>query len=288
MGSLLDSPFSPVVGICLVLGLTFSLFARVVRTPWPASLVAPIVFIVAYYLTYDKIPTFPPVGATNKIFFIVLAATLAGLLYDLLAPFDFAGSDGRHMTVLMATASLLVAIWIGLPRFSDTDVSLVLIIVALVLGGTLVLWRLVTIDAGETMPVNSAVLLAVLPGVFAPIALFGGSSTSVGLCLGLSAGLAMMALVNLFSPRDLGLTAVLGAGCGMLAVIDTITLITRHIDFLALAVFLTVMFTGQIGARAVVPQHVGPRIRAVGIGVMAAAPILVILAILFLRHESPL
>jgi hypothetical protein len=48
------------------------------------------------------------------------------------------------------------------------------------------------------------------------------------------------------------------------------------------------MFTGQIGARAVVPQHVGPRIRAVGIGVMAAAPILVILAILFLRHESPL
>ena len=138
------------------------------------------------------------------------------------------------------------------------------------------------------MPVNGAVLLAVLPGVFAPIALFGGSSTSVGLCLGLTAGLAMMALVNLFWPRALGLTAVLGAGCGLLAVIDTITLITRHIDFLALAVFLAVLFTGQIGARAVLPQHVGPRVRAVAIGVMAAAPILVILAILFLRHESPL
>jgi hypothetical protein len=57
MGSLLDSPFSPVVGICLVTGLTLSLLARLVRSPWPAYLVAPIVFMVAYYLTYDKIPT---------------------------------------------------------------------------------------------------------------------------------------------------------------------------------------------------------------------------------------
>ena len=288
MGSLLDSPFSPVVGACLFIGLAFSLFARLVRTPWPASLAAPIVFIVAYYLTYDKIPTFPPVGATNKIFYIVLAAALAGLLYDLLAPSGFAGSDGRLMTVLMATASLLVATWIGLPRFSDTDASLVLTIVALVLGGTLVLWRLATVDGAGVMPVNGAVLLAVLPGVFAPIALFGGSSTSVGLCLGFTAGLSTMALVNLFSPRALGLTAVLGAGCGLLAVIDTITLITRHMDFLALAVFLAVLFTGQIGARAALPRHAGPRVRAVATGVMAAASILVILAILFLRHESPL
>jgi hypothetical protein len=50
MGSLLDSPFSSVVGICLVTGLTLSLLARLVRAPWPAYLVAPIVFMVAYYL----------------------------------------------------------------------------------------------------------------------------------------------------------------------------------------------------------------------------------------------
>ena len=80
MGSSLDSPFSPSSEPASSPALTFSLLARLVRTPWPASLVAPIVFIVAYYLTYDKNPTFPPVGATNKIFYIVLAATLAGLL----------------------------------------------------------------------------------------------------------------------------------------------------------------------------------------------------------------
>jgi hypothetical protein len=216
----------------------------------------------------------------------VLAAALAGLAYDLLVPFGSADAGGR-LAVLLA-ASLLIATWIGLPRFSGADTILVLIVVALVLGGTLVLWRLATVDSAAAMPVDGAVLLAVLPGVFAPIALFGGSSTSVGLCLGLAAGLAMMALVNLFSPRLLGLTAVLGAGGGLLAVIDTITLITKHIDFLALAVFLTVLFTGQIGGRAVLPQHkVGPRVRAVAAGVMAAAPVLVILAILFLKHESP-
>jgi hypothetical protein len=106
--------------------------------------------------------------------------------------------------------------------------------------------------------------------------------------LGFATGLAMMALVNLFSPRPLGLTAVLGAGGGLLAIIDTIALITKHIDFLALVVFLAALFIGPMGARAVLPQHAGPRVRAVVTGLMAAAPLLVILAMLFLRHESPL
>jgi hypothetical protein len=287
MGSLLDSPFSPVIGACLVTGLALSLLTRLVRVPWPAGLVAPVVFLVAYYLTYAQIPMFPPAGAVNKIFYIVLAAALAGLLYDLIAPPRFTEAGGRLIVLL--TASLLIAVWIGLPRFAATDATLLLIVAALVLGGTLLLWRLATADGGAVGALDGAMLLAVLPGVFAPIALFGGSSTSVGLCLGLAVGLAMMALVNLFSPRLLGLTAVLGAGGGLLAVIDTITLITRHIDFLALAVFLAAPFVGHAAARIVLPRHqVGSRIRAVATGVMAAATVVPILIILFLRHESPL
>jgi hypothetical protein len=286
MGSLLDSPFSLVIGICLVTGLALSLLARVVRVAWPAGLVAPVVFLVAYYLTYAKIPTFPPAGAVNKIFYIVLAAALAGLLYDLIAPPRFTEAGGR--LILLLTASLLIAIWISLPRFAATDAMLLLIVAALVLGGTLLLWRLAIVDGAGEGSLDAAVLLAVLPAVFAPIALFGGSSTSVGLCLGLAAGLAMMSLVNLFSPRRLGLTAVLGGGGALLAVIDTITLITRHIDFLALAVFLAVPFIGHTGARAVLPRHQpGSRVRAVATGVIAAATVVPILIILFLRHESP-
>jgi hypothetical protein len=99
----------------------------------------------------------------------------------------------------------------------------------------------------------------------------------------------MSALVNLFAPLRLGFAAVLGAGGGLPAVIDTITLITQRVDFLALAMFLAALFAGQIGAQLILPRKwPGPRIRAVATGVMAMAPIVVILVILFLRHDSPL
>jgi hypothetical protein len=286
MSLLLDSPFSSVVGTCLAAGLLVSVLARLAQGPWIAGLVAPIVFLLAYYSTYGKIPGFPPVGATNKIFYIVLAATSAGLLFDLLMPSRLAEAGGRLAVLLMA--SLLIAVWIGVPRFAAMDAPLLLTVVALILGGTLALWRVATMDFAEPTALNGLILLAVLPGVFAPIALFGGSSTSVGLCLGLTAGLAMMALVNLFAPRPLGLTAVLGAGSGLVAVIDTITLITRRIDFLALTLFLAVLFAGRTGARLLLPKRLArPAVRAVATGLIAAVTVVPILVILFLRHESP-
>jgi hypothetical protein len=49
------SLFSSVVGACLVTGLMLSLMARLVRAAtWSAGLVALIVFLVAYYLMYEK------------------------------------------------------------------------------------------------------------------------------------------------------------------------------------------------------------------------------------------
>ena len=287
MDSLLDSPFVPTVAACVVAGLLLSLLARLTRALWLAGLVAPVVFLASYYETYNKIPAFPPAGSTNKIFYVVLAATLAGLVFDLLAPPRIAAGAVRWVVLL--AASLLIVVWIGLPRFADAAPALAVVVAALVAGGTLVLWRLASVDDAEPAPLGGPVLLAVLPGVFAPIALFGGSSTSVGLCLGLTAGLAMMALVNLFAPRRLGLTAVLGAGCGVLAMVDTITLITQRIDFLALAIFLAVLFIGQIGARALLPQgRINPRVRAIAAGLLAASPVVVIVVLLFLRHDSPL
>jgi hypothetical protein len=289
METLLDSPFASTAIACLAAGLALSLLARVVRLPWVADLVAPLVFLVAYYQTYNKIPGFPPLGSTNKIFFVALAATLIGLVSDLFVHPRVSSAVWRTIVFFMAT--LLIAVWIGLPRFAEAGLRFAALVAALVVGGTVVLWRLAMLGAavpeGEGM--DAAVLLAVLPAVFAPIALFGGSSTSVGLCLGLMAGFGMSALVNLFAPRRLGLAAVLGAGGGLLAVIDTITLITRQVDFLALAVFLATPFVGQIGARLILPRNwPGSRIRAVATGVMAMAPIMVILVILILRHDSPL
>ena len=49
-----------------------------------ASTVLPIIFLASYVVTYQQVPAFPPVGSTNKIFYIALAATVAGLVVDLL------------------------------------------------------------------------------------------------------------------------------------------------------------------------------------------------------------
>lgn len=280
MESLLDSPFAPIGAACLAVALAFGLLARALRFAWPANLVAPLVFLTGYYLTYNKIPSFPPAGSTNKIFYVVIAAALLGLALDVLAERWASSRAGR--IVVGAAASVAVVAWIGLPRLAGADADLWALIAALALGGALLLWRVASLGAPD-----GAFLLPALFIGFAPIALFGGSSTSVGLCIGLAVGLGALALLGLFAPRPLGWAAALGAGAGLLAMIDTVTLITRKTDLLALLVYPAALFAGQLGARLLPPQRIGPRLRAVLTGAMAAAPIVVVLAILLSRHDLP-
>ena len=283
MESLLDSPFALPMGACVAIALAFGLLSRLTRLAWPAGVVATLVFVAAYYLTYNKIPPFPPVGSANKIFYVSLAGAVLGVALDTLAKRFAAAATGRAIVAL--SAALAIAVWLGLPRFASAAPQFWLLLAALALGGALVLFRLA--ELGRESP-DGSFLLAVLPAAFAPIALFGGSSTSVGLCLGMTAGFGVLALIGLFAPRALGMTAVLGGGGALLAMIDTVVLITKRADLLALFVLLAVLFAGQIGARFLLPQdRVGPRVRAVLTGVLAALPIVAIAAILSLRNDSP-
>ncbi len=175
---------------------------------------------------------------------------------------------------------------------AEFGAGLLLALVCLGAGGALMLWRLYAIGASRAQPGGEMIatsLLAALALGFAPIALVGASSTSFGLCLGLTAGCAVVALIALASPRAFGASAVLGAGGGLLAVIDTVALITRQIDYAALFVLLGVLFAGQIGARlALPPDRLNLRIRQIIVSLIAASPIAVIMAILLLRHPNPL
>ena len=267
MQDLFDSPFAPTVLACVLASLAVGGLARLARSALLANLAAPVTFLVAYYETYNKIPDFPPVGSTNKIFYIALFAAVVGVALDLLAP-------ARVARWVMLAAPLPMAVWIGLPRFADASAVFVLELLALTVGGAVVLWRVAVLAgraASDGGPLVAGGLLAVLPGVFAPIALFGASSTSVGLCLGLAAGLAV------------------GAGGGLLAVIDTVTLITQRVDPVALVLFLAVLVAGQAGGRWLLPaDRPGPRLRGIAQTLLAATPVVAILALLFLTHESPL
>ena len=82
--AMLENPIILAALICFLLGLVLSGLARVLPGSTIASAVLPIIFLVGYVLTYQQVPDFPPIGATNKIFYIALAAALIGFALALL------------------------------------------------------------------------------------------------------------------------------------------------------------------------------------------------------------
>lgn len=294
MAALIDNPFAPTLLACLVAGLGLSLLARLSTSPLPASVVVSVVFLVAYVSVYQNVPGFPPIGSTNKIFFVAVAGMAAGIVVDVVTFSNrLAGRPVRWLRRFCEIAGPpAVAIWIGLPRFADPSAEFLLALAALAISGIAVLWRLdavATADRPDGGEMVATAMLAALAFGAAPIALFGASSTSFGLCVGLAAGLAASALVALVWPRGFGSSAILGAGSGLLAVIDTVALITQRVDWLAVLVLLSVLFAGQVGARVLLPQgRAGARMRRLSIALLGAAPVPVIVAILFLRHPNPI
>jgi hypothetical protein len=293
MDLLLNGPFAPILAICAVAGLVLGLLTRILRAGFLASLVPPAIFFIAYYLTYQKIPDFPPAGATNKIFYIAVFATVFGLVVDL--------AERRwrvaHMrAILQGGAALCVsfgaALWIAQARLAQADAGFILEFVALGVGGVAVLWSLQAVAKGEPPgrgPFAATASLAVLPAAFAPLALFGASSTSVGLCLGLTVGIAIVALIAIYAPRPLDATAVLGTGGGLLAMIFTVAFIPKQVDYLLLPLLLAVPFFGWIGARLAAASGRATLWRTgLSIAVLAVALIALISGSLFLRHANPI
>ncbi len=285
---MLENPIVSAALICFLLGLALAGLVRVVPSSTIASTPVPIIFLASYVLAYQQVPPFPPVGATNKIFYVALAAALIGFALDLLPQ---VANYRKPLAVIMP---LFIVGWIGLPRFAKLDVDLMATSLGLWLGGIVLLWRL---DTVATTPaernggsiVGTAMLMALLLA-FAPIALLGGSSTSLMLCLAAVAGLAAVAVWELVAPRGaFGASAVFGFGCGLLAMIDTVTLITRQVDLAALALLLLIPYAGEVCARFLLPPNrFRGRVRQVLIGTFAASPIVLVMAVLLLRHPEPL
>lgn len=283
---LTDNPFAPVLLACALSAVVLSLVAFLIKSDFVASAAPPAIFLIGYYETYQKAPPFPPVGSTNKIFYIALFATVGGFVLDRIA----AGPLPRAAASFVV--SLLAAVWIAFARLDSPDAELIVTGSSLILLGALVLWRVDMIARAVEPEGGGAValaLLAALAAIFAPVALFGGSSTSVGLCLGFSAGLAICSLSLMLAPRSLGTIAVLGAGGGLLAVIATVVLITGEADLIALALVALSPLLGPFGVRLLPRTLRGSSALVwVATGIAALSPLPVIATLLFLRHENPL
>ena len=281
-----DNPFVPIVLACVLAAVALSLLAFLIKSDFVASAAPPAIFLIGYYATYQKVPPFPPIGSTNKIFYIALLATLGGFVLDRIA----VGPLPRAAASLVV--SLLAAAWIAYARLDSPDAELIVTGGAVILVGALILWRVGMIAAAVEPEGGGAValaLLAALAAVFAPVALFGGSSTSVGLCLGFAIGLGICSLSLMLAPRSLGSMAVLGAGGGLLAVIDTVVLITGGADLIALALVALSPLLGPFGVRLLPRTMRGSSALVwVATGIAALSPLPVIVTLLFLRYENPL
>ena len=116
---MLENPIALAALICFMLGLALSSVVRIFRCSTVASTVLPIIFLASYVVTYQQVPAFPPVGSTNKIFYIALAATVVGLVVDLLPR---TATDRRLLAVI---TPLRIVGWIGYPRFAKPDIELI-------------------------------------------------------------------------------------------------------------------------------------------------------------------
>ena len=158
---MLENPIILAALTCFVLGLALSGLARVVPGPALASIVLPIIFLASYVLTYQQVPDFPPIGATNKIFYIALAAALVGFALDLLPRL---ASYRKLLAVIMP---LSIVAWIGFPRFAKPDIELIATALGLWLGGIALLWRLEIVattpaDRNGGSIVGTAMLMALM------------------------------------------------------------------------------------------------------------------------------
>jgi hypothetical protein len=108
------------------------------------------------------------------------------------------------------------------------------------------------------------------------------------LCLVAAAGLASSVLWEIAIPRRaFCASAVFGVGCGLLAMIDTVTLITKQVDLAALALLLLIPYAGEFSARFLLPPNrIHGRVRQILVATFAAAPILLVMAVLLLRHPE--
>ena len=279
---ILNNPFLPSIVASAATAAVFALAIHFTKYGALGAIAAPFAFLVAYYLTYQKIPPFPPAGAANKVFYVGLVAAVLAIGVEAIP------RDPIPAWTKAAAAALLGIVWIGSSQWGRADLEFVAISLALFLGGGVALWiPLVQNSKAGGAPALS--MFAALCVLLAPVSLFGGSSTGVGLCLGAAAGLAVLSIAYLRLPGALPDAAMLAVGAGMMGLVDAIALVSRKADLWALAFVALAPLLGLYASRLVPAAARGRQISVWLVsGLVTLSPLVVIVALLFWRHESPL
>ena len=283
MFSIARSPQEALVLGVLAAGLLAFVLAGLMRwrrtRPVLADLLVPTFLLVGYWITYNKIPPFPPVGAVNKVFYVIAGGAVLGLVLNLTGRLQLV----RALLVLLPVVS---AVYLGITRLTVAPLE----VAAAALLGALALCLLsapMNGPQGEA-DIKRAIVLVVACIGFAPIALFGASSSSFQLCLAFAAAICGILFWNLTNPAfSFGPASMLGGAGGMIAVAQTVTLITREADLTALAVLGLVFLAPLISNRAL--DRVPAKTKAIRIALftgLCLPPPLVAVAIVVTRYGA--
>lgn len=211
----------------LIMGLA-SIALRVLKAPFLLpGLLLPASLLLSYWLVYAKIPTFPPVGAVNKVPYVIAASTCVGLVCD---------SMKRQMlaTALSTAVVVLSAAYLAWSRLPEAlpEVALASIV------GTVFIFslRLRPEPAPAQYDVARAGAIGLASLAAAPLAFLGASSSTLQLNLTFAAATAAVLLPWLFGNRyRFTMATLLGAAGGLFAVMCVVVLITQKSDPVAIS-----------------------------------------------------
>ncbi|MBB3303479.1 hypothetical protein FHT72_007133 [Rhizobium sp. BK077] len=210
----------------VLVGIIASGLMRWRRLMRPTDLLMPAALLAAYWLVYNKVPAFPPVGAVNKVFYVIVIGTAVGFAVEIAAR--------RAVRVVSLFQPVAAAFYIGLPRLGVATWE----VAAAATAGVAIVWLVL---GGASVRAEDDVkrggVVAVLALGFAPIALLGASSSSFQLCLMLVAGCLGILLIHIINPVfRFGGASATGALGGLISVAYTVVLITRKADPIAIAI----------------------------------------------------
>ena len=212
--------------VMVLAGIFASGLMRWRRLMRPTDLLMPVALLAAYWLVYNKVPAFPPVGAVNKVFYVIVIGTAVGFAVEIAAQ--------RAVRVVSLFQPVAAAVYIGLPRLGVATWE----VAAAATAGAAIMWLILRGASVRTEDdVKRGGVVAVLALSFAPIALLGASSSSFQLCLMLAAGCFGILLVHIINPVfRFGGASSTGALGGLISVAYTVVLITRKADPIAIAI----------------------------------------------------
>ena len=229
-------------GVLGSIAVVFPLSAamRILRAPKLAfDCLLPICMIASYWTAYNKFPPFPPIGAVNKLPYVLCVGVGLGIIVDLV-------QRRAAGTIACCIFTVAATFYIGWPRLQSGPAAVIL---AGLVG--LLVQLAISYEPHDLQPgydIDRGAVLGLTSVGCGFVALLGASSSSLQLCLTFAASVAAVLIVQVFGTQFRFLFASRMAGVGGLhAMMCVVLLITQKADAIAALILCCASLSPYVG-----------------------------------------